>query len=177
MGLTRRAVCSMQVALACMFAFTNSAQASAFYICWTGGAGYSLIGKMTLTTAALSKEMATQEDVTAFEITGYRNGIEIGAWNLRDRTVDTTWFLRFSPQTLTFPVGGDFGSLVSQGWNANGDVDDCGTPGFGFNSGNYAQDVCVNGKYIRVSSIDPDTPLVATTVPTSLDCRVTIPLS
>ncbi len=177
MGLTRRAVCNMQVGLACMFAFSNPAFAADYYICWMGAAGYSLTGKMTIPDAATRKDMVTERNVTAFEITGYRNGVRIGGWNLANKGPDTTWLLRFEPQTLNFPVGGDFGSLVSQGWNANGAVNDCGKPGFGFNSGNYAQDVCVNGVYIRASSIDPDTPLKASLVPYSVDCRADIPLS
>jgi hypothetical protein len=44
-------------------------------------------------------------------------------------------------------------------------VTNCGKPGFGFNSGNYAQDICVNGTYIQASSIDPATPLTATFPP------------
>lgn len=166
----------MQVVLACMFAFTHPASAADYYICWLGNAGYSLTGKMTLAASAVSQEVVTEADVTAFEIIGYRNGVRIGGWSLAERTPNTTWLLRFEPETLTFPVGGDFGSLVSQGWNANGKVNDCGTPGFGFNSGNYAQDVCINDTYIRASSIDPDTPLKASLVPYSVDCRAEIPL-
>jgi hypothetical protein len=66
---------------------------------------------------------------------------------------------------MIFLTGGSFAGFASQGWNANGDVTDCGTPGFGFNSGNFAQDICLNGAYVEASSIAPDTPLLATLNP------------
>lgn len=177
MGLTRRAVCSMQAVLACMFAFPQASFAAALNLCWVGGSGYTLTGRMELPDSAMRKPIVTEADVTAFHITGYLNGSKIGSWNLRDLTPDTTWLLRFEPKTLNFPVGGNFGSLVSQGWNANGEVNDCGTPGFGFNSGNYAQDVCINGTYISDSSIDPATPLTATYDPVTPDCQSVAALS
>ena len=177
MGLTRRAVCNMQALAACMFAFTGVANAAVLNICWVGGAGYTMTGRMELPDKAMRKPIVTEADVTAFQITGYLDGAKVGSWNLKQRGPNTTWFLRFEPETLNFPVGGNFGSLVSQGWNADGNVDDCGNPGFGFNSGNFAQDVCINGVYIRDSSIDPFTPLVATYDPVTPDCRATPALS
>ena len=161
----------MQAVLACMFAFSGTANAAVLNICWVGGAGYTMTGRMELPDAAMRKSLVTEKDVTGFQITGYRDGIKVGAWSLGQLRPGTTWLLRFEPKTLNFPVGGNFGSLVSQGWNANGAVNDCGDPGFGFNSGNYAQDVCINGVYIRDSSIDPATPLMATYDPVTPDCR------
>lgn len=163
--------------MVCMFAFPGMLNAAVLNLCWTGGSGYTMTGRMELPDSAMRKKLVTENDITGFQITGYRNGVKVGDWNLSQRTPTTTWFLRFQPDTLNFPVGGNFGSLVSQGWNANGNVDDCGNPGFGFNSGNYAQDVCINGKYIRVSSIDPATPLMATYDPVTPDCRVAAPMS
>jgi len=167
----------MQVLWACMFAFTGVADAATLNLCWTGGSGYTMTGRMDLPDKAMRKTLVTEADITAFQITGYLKGERIGSWSLKDRKPNTTWILRFEPKTLSFPVGGNFGSLVSQGWNADGNVDDCGTPGFGFNSGNYAQDVCINGVYIEASSIDPDTPLMATYDPVTPDCRSAAALS
>jgi len=132
--------------------------------------------QMGLTRRAVCN-MVTQDDISAFQITGYHNGTKVGYWTLEDRIPTTTWILRFEPETLNFPVGGDFPGLVSQGWNANGEVTDCGNPGFGFNSGNYAQDVCINGVYIAASSIDPFTPLRATYDPVTPECDTTPALS
>jgi len=167
----------MQIITICMFAFQAPAHAATLNLCWTGAGGYTMTGRMSLPDAAMRKPTVTQDDLTGFQITGYLKGEKIGHWNMKDRTANTTWLLRFEPKTLNFPVGGDFGSLVSQGWNANGDVTDCGTPGFGFNSGNYAQDVCVNGRFVSESSIDPKTPLVATYDPATPDCRSAAALS
>lgn len=167
----------MQVGLACMFASPQTLNAATLNLCWTGGSGYTMTGRMELPDSAMRKSLVTEADVTAFQITGYLNGTKVGAWNLHDKGPKTTWFLRFEPDTLNFPVGGNYGSLVSQGWNADGDVDDCGTPGFGFNSGNYAQDVCINGTYMHESSIDPVTPLVATYDPVTPECQSAAALS
>jgi hypothetical protein len=56
-------------------------------------------------------------------------------------------------------MGGNPAEGTYQVWNAGGNVTDCGNPGFGFNGGNRAQDVCVNGAFIDESGIDPATPL------------------
>lgn len=177
MGLTRRAVCNMQVVAACMFAFSAPANATDLYFCWVGGGGYTMTGQMTLVDGAMAKTLVTEADVTGFSITGFLNGDKVGGWDLKDRMPETTWHLRFSPNTMEFPVGGSFGSLFSQGWNAHGRVSDCGNPGFGFNSGNAAQDVCVNGVYELSSRVNRATPFPVFTSPPSLDCKGIIPLS
>ena len=113
----------------------------------------------------------TERDVTAFRITGYERGVMIGQWDMSERGANTTWHLRFDPGSRVFPTGGSFPGERSQGWNANGEVTDCGRRGFGFNSGNYAQDICLYGVWIAQSSIPPETPLFATTEPVTPDCR------
>ncbi|WP_207510547.1 hypothetical protein [Cognatiyoonia koreensis] len=124
----------------------------------------------------MTKTLITEDDVAAFEIIGYLNGKRIGSWNIDARTADQTWHLRFDPVSMTFLTGGWFASTNSQGWNADGSVDNCGAPGFGFNSGSYAQDICLNGAYIRGSSIPPETPIFATTAKVMPDCNQTIPM-
>jgi hypothetical protein len=52
-------------------------------------------------------------------------------------------------------MGGHFLEQSYQEWNANGQVNDCGIPGFGFNGGNWAQDFCIDNVWIEESSIDP----------------------
>ena len=177
MGPTRRAVRNMQAIMVCMFAFAPTAQAAVLNLCWTGGSGYTMTGRMELPDSAMRKSMVREDDVSAFKITGYLNGVRVGSWNMRDRTADTSWALYFDPQSFTFLTAFDLGRQVSQEWNANGNVDDCGTPGFGFNAGNYAQDVCINGVYIEPSSIDPETTLFATFDPVTPDCRSAAALS
>lgn len=167
----------MQVTLACMFAFYTPAQADVLNFCWTGGSGYTMTGRMELPDAAMRKAMVREGDITAFKITGYLNSVKVGSWNMRNRTADTSWALYFDPQTLTFPNAIDLNQGVTQEWNANGDVDNCGSPGFGFNAGNFAQDVCINDTYIEPSSIDPATTFFATYDPVTPDCRSAAALS
>jgi hypothetical protein len=167
----------MQALVACIFCSGTALQAADLNLCWTGAEGFTMTGRMTVPDAAMTQVTVTQHDVTRFKIAGYHEGSLLGTWNMADVQPDTTWFLRFHPATMTFPTGGPFASDTSQGWNANGDVTDCGNPGFGFNSGNYAQDICVNGIYIRASSIAPDIPLIATTAAFTPDCNSAIPTS
>lgn len=152
-------------------------QAASFNFCWLGATGYTMTGTIVFPDSKLDQALITQDDLTAFKITGYLNGVRIGAWNMEDRTAGTTWHLRFHPATASFPVAGPFPSESSQGWNANGSVNDCGTPGFGFNAASGAQDVCVNDTFMRDSSIPRETPFFATTAAVTPDCRQSPPLS
>lgn len=138
--------------------------------CWVGAAGYTMTGTMQFPDALLYKAVVTDRDVTRFKISGYRDGTYLGGWDMADRGDETTFHLRFDPIGMVFLMGGSFPTTHSQGWNADGRVENCGTPGFGFNSGNFGQDVCVNGRYILESSIAPDTPLFATTAAVTPDC-------
>lgn len=137
-------------------------EAAQFNFCWVGSNGYTMTGVIGFPDAALSQPLVTEADVTVFRIIGYENGVAIGNWSITNLKPETTWLLRFDPATLIFPTGGSFPGDASQGWNANGEVNDCGPGGFGFNSGNFAQDICVDGAWIERSSIDPATPLRAT---------------
>jgi hypothetical protein len=160
-----------------MFAFGQAAQADVLNLCWTGGSGYTMTGRMELPASAMRKSMVRETDIAAFKITGYLNSVRVGSWNLMNKTPTTSWALYFDPATFTFPTAIDLNLQVSQEWNANGDVDDCGNPGFGFNAGNFAQDVCINSQYIEPSSIDPGTTLFATYDPVTPDCRSAAALS
>ncbi|GGL54217.1 hypothetical protein [Wenxinia marina] len=162
----------IRAALLCLALAPLPAGAAEFEFCWLGASGYTLTGRIAFPDALMVAPMVTEADVTAFEITGYLHGTPIGHWSAEGRAPDSTWHLRFVPATLTFPTGGNFPGDASQGWNADGDVDDCGAEGFGFNSGNYAQDVCLDGAWIADSSIDPTTPLVATTGTVTPECRM-----
>ncbi|SDE69826.1 hypothetical protein [Limimaricola pyoseonensis] len=143
------------------------AQAVELHFCWRGNAGYTMTGSMRFPDALLATDLVTEADVTHFEITGYRDGETLGRWRLKDLTPETSWLLSFDPQEMRFPMPG-FG--VFQAWNADGAVDDCGDPGFGFNAGNGGQDVCVNGRFVTESTIPWHTPLIAGPEPVSADC-------
>jgi len=72
-----------------------------------------------------------------------------------------------------FLTGGLSGSSQGQEWNANGNVNNCGENGFGFNSGNIGQDVCVDGEYRIDSSIYEATPFPVYAVGTLGTCSGT----
>jgi len=121
--------------------------------------------------------MITQDDVTEFRIWGYHNGVPVGSWSLEQRTTDTSWTLFFDTKAIAFPMGGYFLEQSYQEWNASGQVNDCGVPGFGFNGGNWAQDFCIDNVWIEESSIEPDTPLPAVPMDEPLRCDSVVPLS
>lgn len=156
------------VAIAAVFA--APLQAAEFNFCWVGAAGYSMTGVIAFPDEKLNQDIITEDDVTRFEIIGYNRMIPIGTWSMEEAGWNTTWHLRFDPQTLSFPTGGPFGTDASQGWNANGNMTDCGRNGFGFNSGNYSQDFCLFGAWVEQSAIDPNTPFRATTQPVDAAC-------
>ena len=145
------------------------AHADTYAFCWIGAGGYSMSGTME----AEGRGILTEADVTAFEITGFRDGVRIGAWSLADRTPETTWILTFDTRTLEFPTGGGPGAY--QAWNADGTASDCGVPGFGFNAGNNAQDVCVDGVWVTDSMVDRDRPFLARRGSEAPDCAA-VPL-
>lgn len=153
------------------------ATAADIYFCWVGAGGYTLTGHMDISEDAMNKSLVTESDVTAFKIIGYHDGTRVGTWALAQRTPDTTWHLRFDPASLTFLTGGSFATDRSQGWNADGTAANCGDPGFGFNSGNAGQDVCLNGNYVAQSTITPETPFIASRVAVAAACQQKIPLS
>lgn len=132
-----------------------------YEFCWVGANGYHMEGRMRLADGADRTTLLTESDVAAFRITGFLDGVALGTWSLADLTQDTAWRLNFDPVTSTFPVGGYAPAGTGQRWNASGAMNDCGVPGFGFNAGNFSQDICVNNTWIQDSIIDVFTPLPA----------------
>lgn len=146
----------------------QSLAAADYAFCWVGGGGYTIKGRMTIDDSALSKPLVTEADVTAFYIEGFHDNRFIGAWNLR-QSDGATFHLRFDPAASAFPMGGATRDDY-QAWNADGTATNCGNPGFGFNAGNNAQDICLNGEWITDSMIDRWTPLTATAGTTVPPC-------
>jgi len=146
-------------------------QAATFQFCWIGGGGYTMEGTIEFPDSLLDTGLITEEDVTGFRILGRYNGVPIGSWSLDQRLPDTSWTLFFDTSSLEFPTGGIRSQGSYQAWNAHGQVNDCGEGGFGFNAGNYAQDVCVDNTFVTVSSIDRDTPLKAYPMDVALTCE------
>lgn len=163
-------------ALALSLIATNT-QAADYYFCWLGGNDYTMTGQMTINPVALNKPVVTQDDVTLFKIAGYLEGTLIGKWDMATRAPDASWVLNFDPARNAFMTPGDVGLGVSQAWNANGDANDCGNPGFGFNLGNYAQDFCLNGVWVQASGMPPETPFLVSPTPVDPQCRIYTPTS
>ena len=134
------------------------ARAVTHVFCWQGANGYRMEGYITYPDTAQGW-LITETTVTGFGITGWRGDTRLGEWSLKDRGPDTTFVLRFDSRRLAFRMGGLPQDGTYQAWNADGTVTDCGDPGFGFNGGNVGQDICVDGTFIRDSTIPPDTPL------------------
>jgi len=134
------------------------AQAAEFEFCWFGANGFTVEGRMSVPDDALTQTRVTHDDVTAFSIVGLRDGIVIGGWSLENLTPATSWNLNFDPLTMTFATGGFSTTTEGQQWNASGSVDNCGSPGFGFNSGGGGQDVCLYNTYRTDSMVAADTP-------------------
>ena len=102
----------------------------------------------------------TETEVQCFFIDGYHEGERIGHWALGRLAPETSWTLTFDPVASEFVVYGA-GAFMPQAWNMNGFGDDCGTEGFGFNIGNAAQDLCLDGKLLVASQIPPERPFPA----------------
>jgi len=130
------------------------AQAADFEFCWKGANGYRMEGTMTVPDAAMDLALVTHDDVTAFTIRGFQDDVPLGAWSLSQLTPTTSWNLSFDPRGMVFPTGGMHDGPKGQAWNAGGRADDCDDPGFGFNSGTNAQDLCVNNVWRTDSMIN-----------------------
>mgnify|MGYP001813727617 FL=1 len=155
----------------------TQAQAADFYFCWQGSNGFTMTGQMSIDPTAINKPLITQNDVTLFKIAGYQDGSILGKWDMATRAAEDSWFLNYDPARRAFLTPGEMGLGVSQAWNANGNANDCGVPGFGFNLGNYAQDFCVDGRWVEESGMPPETPFLVSPIPVDPRCRVYAPTS
>jgi len=156
---------------AILLLLATPAKAADFVFCWQGDNGYRMEGRMTVPDVRLSQALVRHDDVTGFFIQGFHHDIPIGSWDLSQLTADTSWNLSFDPVRMVFPTGGMHDGPEGQAWNAGGRANDCGDPGFGFNSGTNAQDLCVNDTWITDSMINRYTRFpVYGSGATALDC-------
>lgn len=125
--------------------------------CWVGAEDYRIEGTISYPDGATG--ILREFELTGFTIKGFKGDTYLGRWSLAEAEGDDPIQIRFDADALAFPMGGDPLAGTYQAWNAGGAVTDCGTPGFGFNGGNRAQDVCVDGLFIDESGVPPDTPL------------------
>ena len=164
-------------AAALLAALALPARAEVIHFCWLGANGYTMVGQMELDPKALLRRVATERDVRRFRIAGYLDGELIGKWDLATAEPDDPWFLHFDTVERQFYPGAALGRGTTQGWNAGGTAQDCGPGGFGFNSGNFAQDFCLDGQWIEESGVAPDTPFLVQDSPPDPLCRSYVPLS
>ncbi len=130
---------------------------------WHGGEGYTLKGAMEYQSEAVTGRFVTAQDLTCFVIEGRMEDTPLGRWALTMRNEETTWRLHFDPLTDSFLVDGQ-GIWMPQAWNMNGEGNNCGPDGFGFNIGNAAQDICLDNTLILESQAQPDRPFPAVRV-------------
>jgi hypothetical protein len=132
----------------------------AYSFTWEGAGGYVMHGALAF-DAASAGPLVRENDVQCFVIEGFRDDEPIGRWALGQLTEETTWTLTFSPAQSAFVVYSPMATMP-QAWNMDGFGENCGDPGFGFNIGNFAQDLCVDGELARESQIAPARPFPAT---------------
>ncbi len=127
---------------------------------WTGGGGYAVKGALQYDSAAISGPFVLAQDLSCFVIEGSKEGAPVGRWALTMLNEETSWRLHFDPVSGAFLVDGQ-GIWMPQAWNMNGEGNDCGKGGFGFNIGNAAQDICIDNKLIVESQMAPAEPFPA----------------
>jgi len=137
-----------------------AAQTVAYSFVWQGGGGYSMRGGLSFDAALMGGQLVLEDDVQCFVIQGFRGDEPIGRWALGQLTEETTWRLTFDPVTERFPVWGP-DTPMPQAWNMDGGGYDCGDGGFGFNIGNAAQDLCLDGTLLVDSQVAPARPFPA----------------
>ena len=131
---------------------------------WIGNGGYLMEGAMAFDAGLMSQNRVYEKDLTCFEIQGYLDGRPIGRWALGMLLPETTWKLSFDPVASHFDVWGP-DQPMPQAWNMDGFGYNCGSPGFGFNIGGAAQDLCIDQQLIFASQVTPSRPFKASVDP------------
>ena len=150
--------------LALCLAAPAQAAELAYSFLWQGEGGYAVRGALSYDAAFGTGDLVHEEELTCFVIEGLKDGTPIGRWALGDLTEETSWKLTFDPARPAFVVEGE-GIDMPQAWNMDGFGTDCGAGGFGFNIGNAAQDICLDGALITESQVDPYRPFPAAPAP------------
>ena len=139
-----------------LFASTSLAE-ERFSFEWQGAGGYTLRGGFSYHLEEVSGAFVRERDLTCFFVDGEQDGTAIGHWGLTMLNEETDWRLFFDPETPELLVEG-MGVDMPQAWNMDGFGTSCGPGGFGFNIGNAAQDLCLDGKLIVESQVSPFQP-------------------
>ena len=146
--------------LLCVSAGAAGAEEARYRFEWQGEGGYVMRGAMSFDAALLGSSIVTASALSCFFMGGSRGGEPVGRWALAMLNEETSWVLTFLPQSSEFAVFGE-GAEMPQAWNMDGFGTDCGAGGFGFNIGNAAQDLCIDGRLILESQVPPERPFPA----------------
>ncbi|WP_255552263.1 hypothetical protein [Maritimibacter dapengensis] len=131
-----------------------------FRFLWEGASGFEMVGALAFDESLMSEPVIYEGDLACFEIEGRQDGDAIGRFALDMVTLETDWRLTFLPGQGAFAVY-SLATPTPQEWNMDGLGTSCGEGGFGFNIGNYAQDLCLDGKLLIASQMPPRTPFPA----------------
>ena len=142
-----------------------AAEPRTYVFTWAGAGGYTMSGAIAFDSAAAEGGLIFETAVDCFEITGFQDGAPVGRWALKQVTDETTWTLTFDITAEAFVVYGE-NAFMPQAWNMDGYGENCGPDGFGFNIGNAAQDLCLDGQLVFESQVDPSQPFPAERVET-----------
>lgn len=137
-----------------------AAQDARFRFLWQGAGDYTMRGALSFPADLLSQGVIHETDLSCFEIEGFLGAAPVGRWALGLLGPETSWTLTFDPAVSAFLVYGS-GAAMPQAWNMDGAGYNCGPGGFGFNIGNAAQDLCIDGQLIFDSQVDPSQPFPA----------------
>jgi hypothetical protein len=146
--------------LAALLPAAAAADSAAFRFVWQGGGDWSMRGAIAFDAALLGGPWVLEDQVQCFFIEGYEGDRPVGRWALGMLNEETTWTLTFDPAAGHFVIY-SLDSFMPQAWNMDGAGRDCGDPGFGFNIGNAAQDLCLDGELVEASQVPPDRPFPA----------------
>ncbi len=152
------------VVLAVLAGGPAAAELAAWRFAWQGAHGYRIEGRMAFDARLMARPVVRADDIACFVIEGFQDDAPVGRWALGALTPGTTWVLTFLPGEGRFAVF-EPGHVMPQAWNMDGFGTDCGPGGFGFNIGNAAQDICIDGRLIVASRVPPPTPLPAEPAP------------
>lgn len=148
------------VGLVLLCALPAAAQEARYRFVWDGAKGHRMRGALAF-DGSMPHAIIRESDLTCFEIEGYRDGTPLGRFTLGMVGPDSVWWLHFDRTRAAFLVEGEMGISMPQAWNMNGFGTGCGAGGFGFNIGDYAQDLCSDNVFLQDSGVDPYRPFPA----------------
>ncbi|WP_138472099.1 hypothetical protein [Poseidonocella sp. HB161398] len=131
---------------------------------WQGNGGYAMEGALAYDSALARDGLVTGAEIDCFFILGRHDGAEIGRWSLGELDAGTDWIVTFLPGLGAFAVYSPV-TAMPQAWNMDGTGTSCGAGGFGFNIGNAAQDLCLDGQLLAESQVAPERAFPATPAP------------